>query len=336
MSVPKFSIIVPVYNAGKYIGMALDSVLAQTYPDWECICVDDGSKDSSGTILDQYATKDSRIKVIHQKNGGEAAARNAALDVARGEWLTCLDADDLYASDRLLRMQQLIEAESPDLVRFGMMMFPGDSVPQGDLPWTDSYKVYEGDAAKVWGWKVLLPYGMACSWAARKDLVKDIRFRVGMRVKTDSIFCARMCNRLSKVVASAYPSYFYRQISNSAINAKRVVEDVLRLMDAIEDVCMRERPTPQVVDIMRRRLRIHCDSEIADWVYGGVDITRKNVLSIYRRYSKMIDDKVLSKTCNKEPLWRVGFSLFQRTGFLMLLRMVAFAYKSVRMCKRII
>lgn len=336
MSVPKFSIIVPVYNAEKYIGMALDSVLAQTYPDWECICVDDGSKDSSGSILDEYATNDSRIKVIHQKNGGEAAARNTALDVAKGEWLTCLDADDLYSSDRLLRMKQLIAAENPDLVRFGMVMFPNDAVPQGDQEWVGAYKVHEGDAAKEWGWKVLLPYGMACSWAVRRDLVKDIRFRVGMRVKTDSIFCARMCNRLSKVVVSAYPSYSYRQISSSAINAKRVVEDVLRMMDAIEDLCRCEQSPDSIVPIMRQQLRFHCDSEIADWVYGGVDVTRKNALSIYRRYKEMIDANLLSKKSTKEPLWRVGFSLFQRTGFSMLLRMVAFAYKSVRMCKRII
>ena len=69
----KFSIIVPVYNAEKYLCQALDSVIAQTFNDWECICVDDGSQDGSSVILDTYALKDKRFKVIHQKNGGEGA-----------------------------------------------------------------------------------------------------------------------------------------------------------------------------------------------------------------------------------------------------------------------
>lgn len=334
MSVPKFSIIVPVYNAEKYIGMALDSVLAQTYPDWECICVDDGSKDSSGSILDEYATKDSRIKVIHQKNGGEAAARNTALDFATGEWLICLDADDLYSSDRLQRMKQLIDAEDPDLVRFGMVMFPNDAVPQGDQEWVDAYKVYEGDAAKEWGWKVLLPYGMACSWAVRRDLVEDIRFRVGMRVKTDSIFCARMCNRLSKVVVSAYPSYFYRQISSSAINAKRVVEDVLRMMDAIEDLCRCEQSPDSIVPIMRQQLRFHCDSEIADWVYGGLDVNCQTGRRVHNQYRRMISHGVLAQGCSKEWLWRIGFMVFQATGSVFLLHVASSVYKFVRWMKR--
>jgi len=116
-----FSIIIPVYNVAPYLRECLDSVLAQTYTDWEAICVDDGSTDGSGAILDEYAEKvrrsrsevkgggegqDSRsrsrttncqlptIRVIHQENKGVSAARNAALDVAQGEWIGFLDGDD--------------------------------------------------------------------------------------------------------------------------------------------------------------------------------------------------------------------------------------------------
>lgn len=93
-STPKISIIVPVYNVEKYLRRCLDSIVAQTFTDWECICVDDGSPDGSGKILDEYAAKDKRFVIIHKENGGVSSARNAGLDIARGEYVTFCDSDD--------------------------------------------------------------------------------------------------------------------------------------------------------------------------------------------------------------------------------------------------
>ena len=98
---PYFSIIIPVYNVAPYLRECLDSVLAQTFTDWEAICVDDGSTDGSGAILDEYVAKDSRFRVVHQRNAGVSAARNVALEVAKGEWVTFLDADDKIDDERL-------------------------------------------------------------------------------------------------------------------------------------------------------------------------------------------------------------------------------------------
>ena len=90
----RFSIIIPVYNVEKYLRDCLDSVLAQTYPDWEAVCVNDGSTDGSGTILEEYASKDSRFKVITKANGGLSSARNAGLERAEGDYVLFLDSDD--------------------------------------------------------------------------------------------------------------------------------------------------------------------------------------------------------------------------------------------------
>ncbi len=99
---PAFSIIVPVYNAEKTLQRCVDSILAQTFEDFELILINDGSKDQSGDICDEYAAKDSRVKTVHKTNGGVSSARNAGLRIAQGEYIAFIDSDDYIDNDYLL------------------------------------------------------------------------------------------------------------------------------------------------------------------------------------------------------------------------------------------
>lgn len=90
------SVIVPVYNSEKYLGECVDSIVNQSYRNLEIILVDDGSTDTSGAICDRYAQNDSRVHVIHKKNGGNGDARNAGLKIATGQWITMSDNDDIF------------------------------------------------------------------------------------------------------------------------------------------------------------------------------------------------------------------------------------------------
>ena len=106
MNVPKVSVIVPVYKVEKYLHRCVDSILNQTFTDFELILVDDGSPDNCGAICDEYAAKDSRVRVIHKENGGVSSARNVGLDVAQGKYVSFCDADDFFLRDSLKNLVQ--------------------------------------------------------------------------------------------------------------------------------------------------------------------------------------------------------------------------------------
>ena len=145
----KFSIIVPVYNVKDYLGECLDSILSQTYRDFEMILVDDGSTDGSGELCDQYAAQDERIRVIHQSNQGLSAARNNGIARAKGEYLMFVDSDDYFLRRDALEL--LAErADGCDLVAFDWREIPDGKKPEEGRPgrtsgcaWEESYPTGE-------------------------------------------------------------------------------------------------------------------------------------------------------------------------------------------------
>ena len=116
------SVIMPVYNVEAYVGKAIESLQSQKYSDWELWAVDDGSPDRSGKILDEFAIRDNRIHVIHQKNGGAPSARNAAIPMAQGKYLYFMDADDWAEPDMLADMVSLAEDNAAELVIAGFFI----------------------------------------------------------------------------------------------------------------------------------------------------------------------------------------------------------------------
>lgn len=124
---PKYSVLIPVYNSEKYLAECFNSILSQTFSDFEIIAVDDGSTDSSGKICDEYAAKDSRIKVIHKKNGGVYRARKTAFENSVGEYIFTFDCDDLVDKDLIERVNEKIVTHGCDLVFYDLGLFFEDS-----------------------------------------------------------------------------------------------------------------------------------------------------------------------------------------------------------------
>ena len=181
---PTISVIVPVYNAEKYLPRCIESVLAQTFVDWEMLLIDDGSTDASGSICDEYAAKDERIRVFHKENGGVSSARNLGLDNAQGEWITFVDSDDYIEENYLKSFEGNLDA---DLV-VGNMIEKG---PQGNLLRNipSGYhhplkKALEGNLTKL---AFQSPWGKMF----RGSLIKKLRFDESMVTGEDHYFMLR-------------------------------------------------------------------------------------------------------------------------------------------------
>ena len=124
---PLISVIVPVYKVEAYLTACVESVLAQTYPNFELILVDDGSPDNCPRMCDEFAARDSRIRVIHKKNGGLSSARNAGIDAAKGSYLAFLDSDDLWTPFFLERLHAALTEADADFSVCLFRRFQGEA-----------------------------------------------------------------------------------------------------------------------------------------------------------------------------------------------------------------
>lgn len=202
------SIIIPVYNAEKYIKRCLDSVLAQTYSDWECILVDDGSKDMSGQICDQYEHKDSRFRVIHKQNGGVSAARNTGIDAVQGDWVTFSDSDDDLTSNALADFAEAVR-KYPDaeVIRGGHTTITS-SGKRADHALKDWFATSNHAAAL----KIAEDnYYSGFMWSScfRKDLLEGEQFPSDITWCEDHIFTYRCMLKAKKIAFIPSVVYIY-------------------------------------------------------------------------------------------------------------------------------
>lgn len=140
----KLSVIVPIYNVGKYLKDCIESLLSQDYEDYEILLIDDGSKDESTVICDEYAQKSNKVRVIHKENGGAASARNEGIKVSNGEYLFFVDGDDWIETNCLSSMMEIIEEKQLDVLRFNYAReYEGKSIPKNSTILEE--RLYEGE-----------------------------------------------------------------------------------------------------------------------------------------------------------------------------------------------
>lgn len=205
------SIITPVYNAANYIRKCIESIICQSYQDWELILIDDESIDDSGKICDAYAEQDNRIRVIHQRWGGVSSARNAGLCAARGQWVTFVDADDFLASDFL---RHLKKRSNEDFVISGYISYPEQNVNK--IAENDC-SVNLSDVGFANGQYLFMFY---FPWAKlyKTDIIKEnhLTFCEDIRLSEDSCFIIRYMAHCKTVGMTILTDYYYRSQTASS------------------------------------------------------------------------------------------------------------------------
>lgn len=181
---PQLSVIVPVYRVLPYLSKCIDSILAQTFTDFELILVDDGSPDRCGAICDEYAAKDDRIVVIHQKNAGVSAARNAGLDIAQGRYLSFIDSDDWIDPNMFRLMLESLWQHNADLVACGIQYWDSHESllyrKTQDSFSLDRHSVLQ----KLFGQASSFGLG-CCNKIFLRERISDLRFPIGIPFSED-------------------------------------------------------------------------------------------------------------------------------------------------------
>lgn len=267
-STGKISVIIAIYNVAPYLRQCLDSIVNQTYRNLEILCVDDGSTDESGAICDEYAARDERVRVIHQNNGGPAAARNIGLDACTGDLISIVDGDDLLAPAMYETLMALYSDDSVDIVAGGYSMDYPDRreiirnvqpVPETPYPIRDFlYYIYRRDLYRgvaSYLWNKLFPRKFFDGTVAR------VRFDQALTTGEDILVAAQCYMLANKICYTSQCLYHYRQQPGSALhNMDRRLQDMgiplayERIIPLFEDNGIGD----EVLDYVKRFYIYHC------------------------------------------------------------------------------
>lgn len=218
------SVIVPVYNAELYLHRCIDSILKQTYQEFEVILIDDGSKDDSGAICDEYANKDARVHVIHKENGGVSAARNTGIQEARGSYISFVDSDDYLLEDMFEKLIFCAEQCRSDIVLCEYNILRGNGVVESvKLDFHNSYE-NEQEIREEFLFSYYKEYraGIYCLWNKlfKKSIIinYEIGFDTCLRRGEDAWFVFQYLRYCKRVDFIAKPYYCYYQNEESIMH----------------------------------------------------------------------------------------------------------------------
>lgn len=255
MNTPLISVIVPVYNVEKYLPRCIDSILNQTYKNLEIILVDDGSPDNCPAICDEYAQKDSRIKVIHKANGGVSSARNVGLDVATGEYIGFVDSDDWIEPDMYEFLFMRATDYNVDISRCASVWEYGKGRCEEILTDNENENMFLLDGEDLILDLVNGAWDEGVVWNKlyKKEIVKNVRFREDIAFCEDCLFNYYVfkSNCDIKEVCSNTMKYHYLQKDAPDISKRdfdRIVVDMEMLNDEIDNYTIKQYCTKRLVE----------------------------------------------------------------------------------------
>lgn len=300
----KISLIIPVYNTEKYLEKCLESACNQTYQNMEIVCVDDGSTDASGRIVDVFAAKDSRVVAIHQKNHGESDARNRGLQIASGEYIGFMDCDDWIEPDMYESLVTELEKENADIAISGWFKDTGtESVPIRNEKKIDEEVfardkllkyLYERDSYREFAYMWDKLYKREVLFDENREL---ILFDTQLRLGGDVLYLGKVALNVEKAVYINKPFYHYLQRQDSGCHSKDISKRTDWLNAYIKLIAIYESNGIEkyVVDLLKRFLVYH-SANVAQIAYEqrNDEMLRccKEIIEKYRKeYELLNQDK---------------------------------------------
>lgn len=298
----KISLVMPVYNAEDYLHYSIGSVLKQKYDNWELILVDDGSKDSSAKICDEYACQDSRILVIHKNNGGPSAARNIGLNMVHGQWIMFLDADDYLFDNALLILMEKVTSESV-IIQFGHQDGGFNNIPKiskvKEAFLEDTVKDLVMDKNYV---------GYIWNKMYSQTIINSSRFNEQYRMSEDVLFNAEIFLKLGKTQKVQFLDdvlYYHSANPDSLVNHPRYFSRYMDMIKVLEDIrvlvkkinCQHLEPEIDVAIVEKAVVNIsRIASQEADenkvFINDFIKAVRKYFLSFYKNSKESLSHKI--------------------------------------------
>lgn len=286
---PLVSIILPIYNTAPYLSRCLDSIIGQTYRELEIICVDDGSTDQSGAILDEIKKGEGRLKVIHTEKRGVSAARNLALASATGDYIGFVDSDDYIDEKMYENLVDLITTNNVDFVICGYYMVDEktitravnkEKVPERQMDRSEAlYYIYKRDEYKAVA-------GYLWNKLFRRELIKSkqgkqlIKFDEELDIGEDIVFLAEVCRHVKNVWYTEKALYYYYQRHNSAVHDSIRQLKGMSWSTAYEKVIRIYEDMNVPLDLLNiiRRMYVYRCGRLLEIAIHYNDITRARIL----------------------------------------------------------
>lgn len=258
-NIPKVSVIVPVYKAESYLHRCIDSILAQTFTDWELLLIDDGSPDKSGEICDEYAKRDNRIKVFNKENGGPSSARNLGLNHAIGDFVWFIDSDDWIEANAILLLLSKIDSHKTDVCFFALNPISKEDVPS--IPFTfdsicerNKEKFFcdkEGCARAIKQLEICGGMGWTCNKIFKRSIIEknNIRFDTHFTIQEDHLFTLSYLLFVKKILIANYSPYNYVISSSSLMSKSQTFQNTkernLAMLNSRFKLCEKQEITDQ-------------------------------------------------------------------------------------------
>ncbi len=315
---PWLSVTLAAHNVAPWLGQTLETLRAQTFKAWECVAVDDGSQDGTGSLLDETTRADARFRVAHQPRCGLPGARNRGVSLAEGAWIGFLDGDDAVAPWWLASVAEGTKTPNVSLVRHGFRVWRGGALPKV-RPNALADLILGQEAIHAWGWRAFTVAGYSWRCFVRREIARAVRFTPGLPLKEDCVYGFDLLPHLRGVYESHACPCFYRRRRGSMIHSACSAEAPIRLMEQAHRVLV--RPLPEAAAKAREEaLAMFVFRAVADWALRPRGGERERVREVRAALSGFLADGTFSFRRLVPPAWRLSAGVFLRLGWLWPLR----------------